>query len=316
MTDSQPAARGTALALGSRLPNLIIAGVTKAGTTSLFRYLSQHPAICASDEKELRHFLPLRYGEPVGPLATYADHFSHCAQEPYAMEASPGYFYGGAAVARAIDEALDAPRVVIVLREPGERCYSFYNFMRSRAKLPQDADFDSWLDRCEQLHRAGVDQRPEHHDYSGLGAGCYSDWLQPWLDTFGDRLKVLFFDDLSADPAATVADLCAWLGIDPEVAAGFEYRVENKTRQFRHERLQKAALSWNRANVLFFERHQTLKRLLRTIYYTVNRAPAGPRPSPAARRRLTAFYAPYRERLVAQLGPERLEGAPAWLLKG
>ena len=45
-----------------RLPNLVIAGVPKAGTTSLFNYLAQHPDICPSDVKETRYFEPLRYG--------------------------------------------------------------------------------------------------------------------------------------------------------------------------------------------------------------------------------------------------------------
>jgi hypothetical protein len=43
-----------------KLPNLIIAGAQKAGTSSLFWYLAQHPQICASDRKELRYFTPRR----------------------------------------------------------------------------------------------------------------------------------------------------------------------------------------------------------------------------------------------------------------
>src|SRR5688500_8554449 len=60
-----------------RLPNLIIAGVPKGGTTSLFRYLAQHPDICAARNKELRYFDAVRYGEPVAPLSSYAEHFGH-----------------------------------------------------------------------------------------------------------------------------------------------------------------------------------------------------------------------------------------------
>ncbi len=46
----------------ARVPNLVIVGVVKSGTTSLFNYLSQHPDICPSDVKETRYFDPLRFG--------------------------------------------------------------------------------------------------------------------------------------------------------------------------------------------------------------------------------------------------------------
>src|SRR3712207_9448996 len=82
--DERPVAGLAGRALGAtasrdraRLPNLIIAGVGKGGTTSLFRYLGQHPQVCASRVKELRYFQSLRYGEPMAPLDQYTRHFAH-----------------------------------------------------------------------------------------------------------------------------------------------------------------------------------------------------------------------------------------------
>ena len=77
-----------------RLPNLVIAGVSRAGTTSLFRYLAQHPDVGTSDVKELRYFSAVRHGQPLEPLDMYAAHFKACTQA-FAVEATPGYFYGG-----------------------------------------------------------------------------------------------------------------------------------------------------------------------------------------------------------------------------
>ena len=51
-----------------RLPNLVVIGVSKAGTTSLFEYLGRHRDVGLSDLKELRYFTPLRYGEPLERL--------------------------------------------------------------------------------------------------------------------------------------------------------------------------------------------------------------------------------------------------------
>lgn len=51
--------------------NLIIGGVHKAGTTSLFSYLMDHPKVCGSTKKEIHHYTPLRYDEKVGKLDEY-----------------------------------------------------------------------------------------------------------------------------------------------------------------------------------------------------------------------------------------------------
>ncbi|MFN8096792.1 MAG: sulfotransferase [Dermatophilaceae bacterium] len=300
---------------GGRLPNLVIAGVTKAGTTSLFRYLAQHPDIQPSDEKELRHFLPLRYDEPIGTLEEYAAHFAGWSGERYSMEASPGYFYGGAKVAGPMASALPDVKVIVLLREPGQRAFSFFNFMRSRATLPQDAQFEPWLDKAMELIAEGTDQDRTNHPWSGVGASMYDRWIDDWTGVFGDRLLLLFFDDLARAPQETVKRVCAWLGIDEAPADAFDFEIENKTRQFRFARLQKAALRINRANVLFLERHTRIKRTIRRAYFLVNFQKGGGGIAPATRERLDAFYRPTRAHVLAALRPDERAHAPHWLTK-
>ena len=77
-----------------RLPNLIIVGLGKAGTTSLFWYLSQHSDVCASTVKEPGYFLPAAEGLELPPIGQYASYFKECGRERYRMEASPQYFHG------------------------------------------------------------------------------------------------------------------------------------------------------------------------------------------------------------------------------
>lgn len=298
-----------------RLPNLVIAGVTKAGTTSLFRYLAQHPDIQPADEKELRHFLPLRYDEPIGTLEEYAAHFAGWSGQRYSMEASPGYFYGGAKVAGPMSAALPDVKVIVLLREPGQRALSFFNFMRSRATLPQDAAFEPWLDKAMALVAEGTDQDRANHPWSGVGTSMYDRWLEEWIDIFGDRLLILFFDDLASAPRLTVQRVCAWLGIAADPADDFDYEIENKTRQFRFSRLQKTALRVNRANVHFLERHPRVKRSIRRAYFLVNFQRNNSGMAPATRERLDAFYRPTRERVLAALRPAERASAPHWLTK-
>jgi hypothetical protein len=304
----------TSAQLQSSLPNLVIAGVTKAGTTSLFRYLAQHPEVFPADVKELRYFSPLRHGQPLEPIESYAAHFAGRRGERYAMEATPGYYYGGAALASAMVDTLPGVRVVVSFRDPVDRCRSWFNFMRSRARLEQDLPFDEYVERCLERHADGTDDTVEAQPYWGVGGGCYDRWIDAWCDALPGRFRVVFFEQLAAAPAAVTADLLSWLEIDDRPAHSFRYDVENKTEQFRVAWLQRGALVLNRGGGRFFGRHPAAKRRLRRAYYLLNRRAEPVAAADAAVERLREFYAPHNARLAADLR-ERLGimVLPRWL---
>jgi hypothetical protein len=297
----------------AQLPNLVIIGVAKAGTTSLFRYLGQHPDVCPADSKELRYFSALRYGEQLGSLKSYAQHFGHCTGERYRMEATPGYYAGGRLVAHAVDTLLPEPRVIVSFRDPVQRCWSWFRFVRSTARIPKEMSFANYIRRCEELHREGIDGRRANQPFWGLGGGCYDTWLEAWLEVFGKRLRVEFFERLARDPRAVVEDLCDWLDIDATECARFRYGVENKTVQYKNQRLQRAALSVNRRSESFFAQHPDLKRVLRGAYYSVNGETSETRMTQPDRERLTEFYAPHNQRLAAMLAAAGMAEGPDWL---
>lgn len=287
--------------ISARLPNLVIAGASKSGTTSLFYYLAQHPDICPSEIKELRYFVPLRHRQPVEPVETYAAHFGHCGMTRYAMEATPEYFYGGRTIARALHQTCPDVRVIVSLRSPAERCWSWFRFVRSRSRIPKQMSFEEYLDHCEHLHRAGTDGEAQNSAFGGLGGGCYDTYLGSWVAEFGEDLRLLFFDDVVDARTKTVQDLCEWLDIDGSVAGGFDYSVENKTEQYHSRQVQQAAVAFNRRHEVFFARHRRAKRSLRRAYYLLNRSEPDLTISPVARERLRTFYRPHNERLQAQL---------------
>jgi hypothetical protein len=288
------------------LPNLLIVGVAKAGTTSLYNYLTQHTDICGSDVKETRYFEPLRLGGEMAPVESYAEHFRHWRGEKYRLEATPGYFNGGRRVASAIRDLLPDARAVVILREPADRCWSYFRYARSRGQLPAGMDFEGYIDRCVELHERGEDVRRENRAFLGLSGGCYAKWLPDWFAEMKD-LKLLYFDDLRDHAQTLVEELCTWLDIDRSVVENFDLRVENKTEQVRSNTAQQVALALNRRAETFFRRHPAVKRGLRRAYYSVNREPAELEVTPTAARKMAEFYEEWDRLLVTQL---EAAGAP------
>lgn len=269
-------------------PNALIVGVNKAGTTALFNALSQHPSVIVSDKKETHFFDPLKYGEPLGSLAAYDALFPNAPSDSVVLEATPGYFYGGVRVAEAIDATAKDSRVIIVLREPGSRAYSWWKFCRTRLLLPQELGFDEYLDTCEALELDPERQR-EAVAWRGLSGGDYARFLPEWLNVFGTRLLVIYHDDLRAHPQRTLDAVCAHLQISPLEHVPSE---DNVSVDVRNGSLQRIALRVNDAAESLWRRFPTLKKRLRAMYYVVGARRTQDRMTPAQRRRLNAHFAP------------------------
>ncbi len=249
--------------------HVVIAGVNKAGTTSLFASLSEHPDIAPADIKETRYFLPARYGKPLAPRATYEGYFASAPAGAVHLEATPSYFYGGRAVARVIDDMLPDPRIVLVLREPVSRAISFFRYQKVRLRFPEDLPFTEYLAAADRLVAADF-QDPANERYMAVRGGCYIDDLPAWLGQYGtERLRVVYFEDLVADPLTPLRDLAEWLTLDPDGIAG-DLSSENQTTAFKLRTLQRIALFGNDRSERFLRKHMGLKRRLRNLYYRVN----------------------------------------------
>jgi len=226
-----------------RLPNLLVVGVPKAGTGSMYGYLAQHPDICPADEKEVgyfNYFNPRRHSGAIPPLEEYRRHFCGCGGERYAMEATPTYSYGGEPVIEAIRRTLDAPKVILSLRNPVDRLWSAYTFQRELGNLVEFTSFEEYVAACERRRADGSDLVPRDHMH-GLYIGRYGNYVPLWLDAFGPDIRVIFADDLSRDPRAVVRDLCGWLDIDQAGVAAMDLAPRNRTQHPRSTRAARLA---------------------------------------------------------------------------
>jgi hypothetical protein len=289
-----------------RVPNVIIAGVSKCGTTSLFRYLASHPDVCASAVKEVNFFT--HEGRDSLDLALYGPQFERCAGSPRVvyLEASPIYLHYAATVAPAIKATLPDVRLVFILRHPIDRFVSHFRYFQVKAGLiPDEASLDVFVEACA----TSDDERPGHRaSLTGaveecLAVGEYAANLQQYLDLFGpDRVFVGFLEQLERSPFAFMRALCGFLGLPADVYRSYRFTVENRRRNPRFRALNRLAEVLTLRYERFFNRHPAVRARLRAVYHRVNPdidETDAHRLTPAAHGALARHYTPSVRRLAA-----------------
>ena len=300
------------------LPNLIIAGAPKSGTSSFFSYLSQHPDICPATKKELHYFTPITSGKEQGSIDDYARFFTHCSPSAaYRMEASPGYMYGGSMVASKMNEILgNECKIIFILREPEDRHWSHYKHLYKMETIPAKQDYLSFTEEgIQQVTEWGIAKEHKSMPWRAVRAGLYSSYISQWIDVMGnERVKVLFFDNLVVDTEKTVRDICDWLGLDREV----DFRLQavfNKSMPVKRGILHSSAIRTSR----FFERvmpeQRQLKEKLRSLYFFINKRSNSDMVSQKkqAHELLRLYYHEYNNELKKLLIDHGYHELPEWL---
>ncbi len=191
-----------------RKPDFFLVGAAKAGTTSLFQYLTQHPAIFIPSIKEPHYFS--EYYDSGAPVLPTVDHylrlFDDCPDGALAGDASTSYLYSVDAAQR-IRELQPAARIVAVLRNPVDRAYSLYWF--NRRDLVEDLGFEAALEAETERIRENW-----HFRFHYVTSGQYADQVQKYFDAFGrEPVRVYLFEDLRADERTLCRDIFTFLGI-------------------------------------------------------------------------------------------------------
>jgi hypothetical protein len=292
--------------------DVVIAGVNKAATTSLFVSLSTHPDVAPSAIKETGYFLPARYGEPLEPASVWEGYFAGDRDARVRLEATPSYFYGGARVAAAVQERLVNPRVLLVFREPVSRAISFFTYQKVRLRFPADHPIEEYLAVADRLSDDDFLDR-DNERYMAFRGGCYADYLPGWLEVLGpERIDILDFDALVQDPASTLRSTAEWLGLDPAQFPAGAATSENRTTGFKSKGFQRIALAGNDRLERVLRRHPDAKRRLRTFYYRLNGRSAEEEVPDRVRAELAARYEEPNARLARQLDGAGLS-RPEWL---
>ncbi len=195
------------------LPNFMIIGVAKAGTTSFFRYLDQHPQVYMCPLKGSNYFghadaVDWKWHQEAEPpllrhfqVQTFQDYealFADAGEQHKAIgEVSPQYFRCPGTAGR-IREHIPEAKLVVSLRNPADRAYSGF-MMRTRRGEPVDSAY--------------AELTP---DASHVKEGFYFRRMKRYFDVFPRRqLKVYIFEEFKAEPLAVLRDLFGFLNVDP-----------------------------------------------------------------------------------------------------
>jgi hypothetical protein len=267
------------------LPNFLIIGSQKSGTTSLYNVLRQHPQIFMPERKEINFFfLEQEYQRG---LEHYLANFAPAPPQAAALgEASPGYICHPDSPGR-IKQVLPDVKLILTVRAPIERAYSQY--WDNRRSLSEPRTF-------AQTVALGLE--PTYHPgrIGYFSRGTYIQYIRRYLALFPpENLLVLPFDDLRSSPQDFYRRIYQFLGVDPDFSTPAINTSYNP-----------AALWHNPLYRWFFSRPARTRWLpakLRRFTFFGRRTPwQYPPMDDSLRQRLVDFYQPWNTRLGDFLG--------------
>jgi hypothetical protein len=216
------------------LPDFLIIGAQRAGTTSLYEYLVAHPQAGPAFKKEV-HFFDRNWEKGVDwyrsnfPLRSQRRAVERRGLAFRCGEASPYYLFHPA-VPERVAEILPDVRLLAILRNPVDRAYSHYQHevRKGREPLSFAAALDAEAERLAGQEEAVAAGRASeaHRCFSYLARGRYAEQLERWLERFPrERLLVLEAGTFYADPAAAMAPAFEFIGLPPHRST--TYRKHN-----------------------------------------------------------------------------------------
>jgi len=275
------------------MPNFLIIGAEKSGTSALYRYLKQHPDIYMSPVKEPGFFSFEEDQKPIsaGPahfttdlitdIEAYQKLFKGVSGEKAIGEATPGYISNPVAPAR-IKRYIPNAKLIAILRHPAERAYS--NYLHAL-----------WLGFEPIPDFARALQEEERRIQDGWGKlwrykrkGFYYSLLKRYFDMFDrSQIKVYLYEDFRADPFSVLQDIFLFLEVDKTFVPDTTIK-SNVSGVPKNKALHSAVIALNRPSIKKLIPSLLVQGLREPIRNLVLSKP--PPLSPRVRRQLIEVY--------------------------
>ena len=204
------------------LPNFLIIGAARSGTSALAEFLRQHPEIFFCEPKE-PHFFSFENqvvnfkgtGDDImmnQRAITSLDKFTRLFEKAQAKaigEGSVSSLYYHDRSIPSIQRHVPDARMILLLRNPIDRAYSSYLYMRARGHEKHESFLAALDDEASRIRENW------HHIWHYTQMGFYSKQIQAFIDAFGrDKIKIYLHEDLKKSPEAMFRDLFGFLGVD------------------------------------------------------------------------------------------------------
>lgn len=277
----------------------MIAGAQKAGTSSLARYVGQHPQICTHLHREMTFFVNDKEF-----LAGYEDeyqvYFSHCIEHSGILLAkSAGLMYMESAITRLYDHNPKV-KVVMVLRHPVERAYSAYWFARRRGWETLDTFEEALSAEGVRTQADWVHERATAY----RDRGSYIRFLPRVYQTFGsENVRTFLLEDLRNNSAGVCAEIFSWLQVTNTFCPDTS-RQHNRRAAARSESLARmlgTSSAYKRIAKRLLPRG-VATRVKRALLTANERDTVMPPMNPNTRSELVAYFEPLNAQLEDFLG--------------
>jgi hypothetical protein len=239
------------------LPDFLVLGAQKAGTTALYEYLRRHPQITGPSWKEVSFFdRHWARGE-----RWYRGNFPNLARtrEKLVGEASPSYVFHPLAPQR-VQEVVPDARLIVLVRNPVDRALSQYNHEAAlgREPLPFEEALDAEEERLRgEQERMAADPRyfsREWWSHTYQARGRYAEQLERWLAVFPrEQLLILPTDDLGSDPAQAHAQVLEFLGASPQRLDSYPRVYEREYEPMKPQTRERLAAEFEAPNRRLYE---------------------------------------------------------------
>lgn len=212
-----------------RLPDFLIAGAPKCGTTTLYEVLASTPGISMSAAKEPRYFSRVVqddafFSTPVRDAGAYSRLWKGAAPKDVCGEATPTYFHDPG-TPEAVAAEVPSARIVVAVRNPVERAYSHYRYHELRTGRSSE----SLMDVFERSQEAPVS---DYHASYLLAPGFYASNLRRWLRYFpAEHVHIVVFEEMIEDLQHALKQLTEFLGVSPPERIYLGDRQTNSARE-------------------------------------------------------------------------------------
>lgn len=231
------------------LPDFMIIGMQKCGTTSLYNALIQHPDIYAPVKKDTHYFdfyyssKTLSWYRGFFPSKIFKFFIIKLLQKPFlTCEVSSSYMYYHKTLPKRIKKDLPNIKLIAILRDPVDRAYSNYHHLKKRGK--ESLSFEEAITKEQERIEQGDITEQKTFDLAYIDKGFYYTQLQSWFSIFGERnILVIQSESFYNEPEKTMREIYTFLNISTPSNTYFPQLAKGGYKQTMNKKTEKELIS-------------------------------------------------------------------------